>query len=682
MSSPAGTCLAGATSADGVAQASVQAMRRASAALTGLIGQADASYRTVAAATSTAADIGTTTILVSAAVLLVLLFRRGERAQRTALLLSHEQRVLRFSEERFRSLVQHSTDMITVLDRAGVVRYQSPSVERLLGFHGAELLGRSWRSIVHPDDAARAADLLDAAGERRPAPGPIEWRVQRADGGWLHLETAVTDLVDEPSVQGIVLNSRDVSERHELQERLSHQAFHDILTGLPNRAHFMNALQAAMRRGHRRSRPVAVLLLDLDGFKTINDSLGHAAGDELLIGVAERLRAALRMEDMAARLAGDEFVVLIEDPGGGQDVARVAERIAASLRQPFTIMGNSVVTSASIGIVWRTGSSDPEELLRDADVAMYRAKAAGEHGYMLFEPQMHAAAVERLQDESDLRAAVANGDMTLAYQPIIDLASGRTIGMEALLRWRHPRHGDISPSRFIPIAEETGLIHELGWWVLETSCAQLAAWRQLDPSLAELAMSVNLSARQLHDPELPSRIEGLLLRLALPPAALVIEMTEGGFTQPAASVPGTLATIRQLGVRIAIDDFGTGYSTLGRLRELPVDAIKIDRAFVATVEEPDSAAIVHSMVDLARALKLESVAEGVETEGQLDVLRGLGCQQAQGYLLGRPAPAEAAVEMLLQPAGAASTRSAPADGGARGNGAAEARHTRVARRAY
>jgi diguanylate cyclase (GGDEF)-like protein/PAS domain S-box-containing protein len=677
-----GDVLAGATSADGVLQSSVRAMRKASAALAGLIRQADASYQNVAAATSTAADIGTTTILVSAAVLLVLLFRRGERALRAALLLAHEQRVLRFSEERFRSLVQHSTDMITVLDRGGIVRYQSPSVERLLGVPGVELLGRSWRSIVHPDDASRAADVLDAAGERRPAPGPIEWRVQRADGGWLHLETAVTDLVDEPSVQGIVLNSRDVSERRELQERLSHQAFHDVLTGLPNRARFMEALQAAMRRGQRRSTPLAVLLLDLDQFKTINDSLGHAAGDELLIGVAGRLCGALRMEEMAARLAGDEFVVLLEDPGGAQDAARVAERIAASLRQPFTIMGKSVVTSASIGIVWRTEWSDPDELLRDADVAMYRAKAAGQHGYMLFEPQMHAAAVERLQDESDLREAVANGDLTLAYQPIIDLVGGGTTGVEALLRWRHPRHGDISPARFIPIAEETGLIHAIGWWVLETSCAQLAAWRKLKPSLSELKMSVNLSARQLQDPELPGRIADLLLRLALPPSALVLEMTEGAFPQPAASGAGTLAAIRQLGVRIAIDDFGTGYSTLGRLRELPVDAIKIDRSFVADVEQPDSAAIVRSLVDLARAMQLASVAEGVETEGQLDALRGLGCQQAQGYLLGRPAPAETAIEMLLEPANAAVIRSAPAGGGSRGNGAAEARQTRAARRAY
>ena len=629
------------------AKGAVQAMRDASGTLATLIGQADGSYRAVATTTSTAANLGTTTILVSAAVLLVLLFRRAERAHRMALLLSHEQRVLRYSEERFRSLVQHSTDMVTVIDPSGVVRYQSPSAERLLGLPSAELVGRSWSSMLHSDDHARATDMLEASAERLPVPGPIEWRVQRADGGWLHLETAITDLVGEPSVRGIVLNSRDVGERHELQQRLSYQAFHDALTGLPNRAQFMEGVQAALRRGQRRETSVAVLLLDLDRFKTVNDSLGHAAGDELLVGVAGRLRGALRGEDMAARLAGDEFVVLIEDPGGAEDAARVAERIGASLRQPFSIMGKTVFTSASIGIVYRADWAEPEELLRDADVAMYRAKAAGEHGYVLFEPAMHEAAVRRLQDETDLRAAVADGDLSLAYQPILDLDSGLPIGVEALLRWRHPRHGDIPPARFIPIAEETGLIHAIGWWVIETATTQLKAWRALDPRLGALEMSINLSARQLHDPELPGRVGGLLSQLELPPSAVVMEVTEGAFSPPADPGAAALGALRGLGVRIAIDDFGTGYSALGRLRQLPVDIIKIDRSFVAGVEQPDAAAMVHTLIELARALRLGCVAEGVETDGQLRVLRELGCSAAQGYLLGRPAPADQVIGELL-----------------------------------
>jgi diguanylate cyclase (GGDEF)-like protein/PAS domain S-box-containing protein len=631
--------------------ASVRSMRDASAALAALIGQADSSYRQAAEATSTAADIGTTTLLVSAAVLLVLLFRRAERARRTALLLTHEQRVLRYSEERFRALVQHSSDMVTVINLAGVIRYQSSSAEPLLGHRGIDLKGRSWASLLHPDDASRAVDLLEACAEQRPWPGPIEWRIQNAAGGWLALETTVTNLINEPSVQGIVLNSRDVGERQELQSRLAYQAFHDGLTGLPNRAQFLNALQAALRRGHRRGAAVAVLLLDLDQFKNVNDSLGHAAGDKLLVGVAARLRDSLRGEDMAARLAGDEFVVLIEDPDGAEAAARVAARIAASLRQPFAIMGKTVFTSASIGIVYRSETANPEELLRDADVAMYRAKAAGEHGFVLFEPAMHAAAVERLQDETDLRQAVADGDFTLAYQPILEIATGQAVGVEALLRWRHPRHGDISPSRFIPIAEETGLIHAIGWWVIETAATQLHDWRLRDPRLASLQMSVNLSARQLGDPELPDRLADLLTRLDLPPAAFVLEMTEGAFSLPDASGAAMLGTLRRMGVRIAIDDFGTGYSTLGRLRELPVDIIKIDQSFVAGLGQPADSAIVRSLVDLARALDLTSVAEGVETDAQLAILRELGCGAAQGYLLGRPSPAEVAVGMLLPAAG-------------------------------
>jgi len=642
----AGEVMTGARRGPRSANGALQAMRDASGTLAALIGQADGSYGAAANATGTAANLGTTTILVSAAVLLVLLFRRGERAQRTALLLAHEQRVLRYSEERFRSLVQHSTDMVTVIDPSGVVRYQSPSAERLLGVRSVELVGRSWRSMLHPDDAAQATEVLEASAERRPMPGPIEWRVQR-DGGWLHLETAITDLVSEPSVRGIVLNSRDVGERLELQERLSHQAFHDALTGLPNRAQFMESLQAALRRGQRRERSVAVLLLDLDRFKTVNDSLGHAAGDELLVGVAERLRGVLRGEDMAARLAGDEFVVLIEDPGGAEDAARVAERIVASLRQPFSIMGKTVFTSASIGIVYRADWADAEDLLRDADVAMYRAKAAGEHGYVLFEPAMHEAAVQRLQDETDLRAAVANGDLSLAYQPILDLDSGLPIGVEALLRWRHPQHGDIPPARFIPIAEDTGLIHAIGWWVIEEATTQLSAWRALDPRLGTLEMSINLSARQLLDSELPGRVAGLLAQLDLPPSAVIMEMTEGAFSPPADPGAAALGALRGLGVRVAIDDFGTGYSALGRLRELPVDMIKIDRSFVEGVEQPDAAAMVRTLIELARALRLGSVAEGVETDGQLRVLRELGCDAAQGYLLGRPAPPDQIIGELL-----------------------------------
>jgi diguanylate cyclase (GGDEF)-like protein/PAS domain S-box-containing protein len=404
----------------------------------------------------------------------------------------------------------------------------------MLGAAPVELIGRSWRSLFHDDDAPRAAELLEACAAGRAGDEPIKWRLRRADGGWLDLETTVSNLLDEPSVFGIVLNSRDVGERRDLERRLFHQAFHDELTGLPNRARFMEDLRAALARAHRRGSQVAVLLLDLDRFKNVNDSLGHAAGDELLAGVAKRLRAVLRTEDTAARLAGDEFVILVEGVASPQDAARLAERIAASLRRPFSVAGQMVFTSGSIGIVCRGESTEPEELLRDADVAMYRAKSAND-GYALFEPTMHAAAVERLQLETDMREALTSSQFSLVYQPIQELAGGRVIAVEALARWRHPLQGDISPARFIPIADETGMIGALGWWVMETAATQLHDWRQLGSRLAELQMSINLSARQLHDAELPSRLGQLVDRLGLVPSALVLEMTEDAFSGPAAA---------------------------------------------------------------------------------------------------------------------------------------------------
>jgi diguanylate cyclase (GGDEF)-like protein/PAS domain S-box-containing protein len=648
------------------ASGAVRAMRASSLTLAGLIDEADRSYRASAGATSSAADIGTTTTLVSAAILLALLFRRSERARRTAVVLAHEQRVLRYSEERFRALVQRSTDMTTVIDLAGIVRYQSPSGQRMLGQAPVELIGRTWRSLLHDDDAPRATELLEASAAGRAGDESIKWRLRRADGGWLDLETTVSNLLDEPSVQGIVLNSRDIGDRQDLERRLFHQAFHDALTGLPNRARFMEDLRAALARAHRRGHQVAVLLLDLDRFKNVNDSLGHAAGDQLLAGVAERLRASLRTEDTAARLAGDEFVVLVEGVAGPQDAARLAKRIAASLRRPFSIAGQTVFISGSIGIVVRGANAEPEEFLRDADVAMYRAKSANDLGYAVFEPTMHAAAVDRLQLETDLREALTSSQFSLVYQPILELAGGRVIAVEALARWRHPLRGDIPPARFIPIADETGMIAALGWWVMEKAATQLHDWRQLDPRLAQLQMSVNLSARQLHDAQLPSRLAELVDRLGLQPSALILEMTEDAFSGPAAAGARALEALRRIGFRIAIDDFGTGYSTLGRLHHLPVDMVKIDRSFMEELDGTGKPALVRAMVELSHALGLAVVAEGVETETQREALRALGCDAAQGYALGRPAEASAILAELLAAAGTLPT------GGGRGSASSAA----------
>ena len=613
-------------------------VRRTSEVLAAMIGDVDAAYRSSVTATTTAANVGTTTTLVSSAVLLALLFRRSERSRRTAAVLAHEQRILRESEERFRALVQRSSDMTTVIDPVGRVRYQSPSVERILGRGVGDVTGANWRGLIHPDDTARMGELLDAVADGSEPTETIEWRVRHADGRWLELETTVTNLLDEPNVAGIVLNSRDVTDRSDLQRRLYHQAFHDTLTGLPNRARFMEHLSDALARAHRRGTQVAILLLDLDLFKTVNDSLGHAAGDELLIGVAERIRAALRSQDMAARLAGDEFAVCVEDVAGPADAARVAERIAEALRRPFTVHGRQVFTAASVGIVCASESAVAEDLLRDADVAMYRAKVAGERGYAVFEPSMHTAAVERLQSELDLREAIGTADMALAYQPVCRLDDGEVVAVEALARWHHPRLGDVAPGRFIPLAEEAGLIGQLGWWVLETAVAQLRDWRS-SAARRDLVMNVNLSVRQLHDPELVGRLTALLARMHVPTSALVLELTEGAFRSPDGTAVDVLAQLRGHGIRIAIDDFGTGYSTLGRLQSLPVDMVKIDRSFVAQLGVLGDPAVVRAMVDLSHALRLITVAEGVETEAQRSQLRDLGCDQAQGYLLGAPVSA-------------------------------------------
>ncbi|MGH2455202.1 MAG: putative bifunctional diguanylate cyclase/phosphodiesterase [Candidatus Limnocylindria bacterium] len=621
------------------------AVRDAEAALAGRAAAVAGTYLATARATSTAADLGTTTTLVSSAVLLALLFRRSERANRIAAILAHERRVIQRSERRFRALVQRSSDMTTVLDAGGTVRYQSPSGERLLGVPASQVMGRSWADLLHPDDGPAAVGLLETARQGTSRAEAIQWRIRRGDGSWLEVETFATNLLEEDTVRGVVLNSRDVTERSELQRRLFHQAYHDPLTGLPNLASFREALREAVARSRRRGAPVAVLLLDLDLFKHVNDSMGHAAGDELLIGVAERLQASLRDGDVAARLAGDEFAVVLEDAGGPEDAARLAERVADALRRPFQIHGQQVFTAASIGIVCRAEDVDAEQLLRDADVAMYRAKMDGQRRYAVFEPAMHAAAVERLQLETDLRAALGTEQLAVAYQPIFRLADGLPVAVEALARWRHPTLGQVPPTRFIPIAEETGLIGEVGWWVVDTAARQLAAWRAADDRLGDLVMSVNISARQLMDPDLPPRLAALVEELGLPPAALMLELTEGAAAAQAAGIP-ELAALRAVGLRLAIDDFGTGQSTLARLRQLPVDTVKIDRSFVQELEDGANVSLLRAMVELSRSLNLATVAEGVETDTQRRLLLEIGCDAAQGYLLARPSEPQSAAAMI------------------------------------
>ncbi len=668
------------------------------------------------------------------------------------------------SEKRFRSLVQHAADVITVVGVDGSIAYDSPAIEPILGYAPGERRGVPARDFVHEDDwevLAAALESLDGDPDQAVS---VEARHRHARGDYRLLAVVLRDLRTDPAVAGVIANFRDVTderqaeaalrdreasfrllfaanprpmwvydlatlrflevntaaichygytreeflargvsdirpaseipallqhigelrddmqrsgawrhclkdgriidveitshrlefagrdavlvdindvtERNQLEEQLRHQAFHDPLTGLANRPLFTDRLEHALRLQHAEGSSVALLLLDLDRFKIVNDSLGHAVGDLLLVAVAARLRGLLRAGDTAARFGGDEFVVLIEDVPDAADAIAVAEAIIEALGAPFMLAGTEVVVHASVGIVLhRSGETSAGELHRSADAAMYAAKRGGGAGWRMFEPEMHAAALERLEVEAELRRALERGQLELHYQPVVALQTGALQGVEALIRWRHPEHGIIAPAVFIPIAEESGFIVEIGRWVLEQACEQLREW-QLTLS-APLEMSVNLSARQLSDAGLVPTIASMIERFEIAPGSLVLEITESILMADTAAAVDRLHALKGLGVRLAIDDFGTGYSSLSYLRTFPVDVLKIDRSFIEGVTvDVEGACFVQAIVRLGQVLHLQTVAEGVETSAQAERLRELGCDLAQGYYLGRPVQPE------------------------------------------
>lgn len=458
---------------------------------------------------------------------------------------------------------------------------------------------------------------------------------------------------DEGSKLGAVVAMHDVTERRALQDRLAHQALHDALTGLPNRALFADRLGHALTRVERGESGVAVLFMDLDNLKVVNDSLGHTAGDQLLIALAGRLRGCLRPVDTVARLGGDEFTILLEDVVDTEAPTQLAERIAELLREPFVLSGRDVYVSASIGIaVSVPAKTHPDDLLRRADVAMYKAKDAGKAQHKLFDDEMDEEALSRLAGESDLRRAIDQGELRLHYQPKIPLTSQRgPIGMEALVRWQHPQRGLIAPGEFLPLAEETGLIMDVGRWVLQEACRQGGRWRESSIHGEPLTVCVNLSARQFLGGQLVREVEEALRGADLPPERLMVEITESVMMQDVESAAATLRTLRSQGIEVAIDDFGVGYSSLSYLHNFPVDCLKIDRSFVATLESATrTRSLVQGIISLGHALGLTVVAEGVETLEQLTILRTMGCDKAQGYLFARPLPAdEAAVAVADMP---------------------------------
>ncbi|MGA9162430.1 MAG: EAL domain-containing protein [Actinomycetota bacterium] len=560
--------------------------------------------------------------------------------------------LIRQSEARFSSLVQNSSDVVMVVEADSTIRYISPSVERVLGHEAGELEGTKLTVMIHPEDRTGVLQFLISGGrEGDTHPGLTEFRIKHRDDFWLHVETLRTNLLHDENVKGIVLNTRDVSERKAFEEQLAHQAFHDAVTGLANRALFKDRVEHMIERQARDHLPVSILFMDLDDFKTINDSLGHAAGDRLLSEVGERLKNSLRQADTAARLGGDEFAILLEDGGDGVDAAEVAARILSSLEGPFHLEGKEVFVRASIGIATadaRTGGPEgAEELLRNADVAMYMAKEAGKGRYQVFEPAMHDTALQRLELKADLQRAVDNAEFVVHYQPVIELSTGRIEGLEALVRWQHPARGLIAPLDFIPLAEETGLIVALGRWVLQEACTQARRLQQryvMDPPLH---MAVNLSARQLQRLEIVGEIAETLMQTQLEPSSLVLEITESVMMQDMDLSIQRLAELKELGVRLAVDDFGTGYSSLNYIRRFPVDILKVDKSFVDGVNEGgEESALTAAIIELAGILRLRPVAEGIERADQLEKLLALRCDLGQGFYFAKPLPLARVHELL------------------------------------
>ena len=545
---------------------------------------------------------------------------------------------------KFELMVQHSSDVVTLLQADRRIVYQSPAVEVVLGRTADSLLGHHLGEIVHPDDLVPAqSKLMEVASGGIGTTTTLECRVAHADGHWRTVDAVITNLLDASEVGAIVVNSRDVTERRALEAELNRQAFHDTLTGLANRALFLDRVSHALERCERDTEPIAVLFLDLDDFKTVNDSLGHPAGDQLLVEVSQRLKAATRPSDTVARFGGDEFAILLESGAMPDTAQAVSRRIADALSPTFHVGGTDLLVRASIGITFgRHPQETPDDLLRDADLAMYLAKRNGKGRFEMYRPDMREDAVRFLETAADLRRGIEGGELEVFYQPIVNAHTSSTVGVEALVRWRHPDRGIVAPEEFIPVAEATGLIVPLGKQVLQAAAQQGQAWRSSEAVAPDFYVSVNLSARQLQDPNVVDDVKATLITTGLRPQALVLEVTESTLIENIGVAAERLRGLSKLGVRLAVDDFGTGYSSLSYLADLPVNVVKIDKSFVDRLtHDPQGAAMVRTVIDLARALGLTCIAEGVEHHSQLRALDLLGCDNVQGFLFSRPLPGPA-----------------------------------------
>jgi diguanylate cyclase (GGDEF)-like protein/PAS domain S-box-containing protein len=562
------------------------------------------------------------------------------------------EKALRESEERYALAARGANDGLWDWEVQTGAAYFSGRWKSILGYAEGEVTDNieAWLSRVHSEDHERVQAELDAHFQGESEQFENEHRVRHKDGSyrWVLMRgLAIRDAGGHP--QRMAGSLTDISSRKTVEEQLARDALYDPLTGLPNRAFFTNLLQRSVRRVRRRDEyKFALLFMDLDRFKLVNDSLGHETGDELLIGVAERLERCLRPGDVVARLAGDEFCILVDAIADARDAFHVAERVQQELKAPFILAGHRIFASASIGIASSDDyTGDPENLLRDADTAMYRAKARGRSRVEVFDKAMHARAMRVLELESDLRAALENGEFRLVYLPVVSLASSEIIGLEALIRWEHPERGLVPPAEFVPAAEETGVIMPLGLWVLEQACMQMADWERRFPQHGHLTVSVNLSAKQLQQADLVEQVAAVLEKSGIAPQRLKLEVTETVLMDDPDYSTSIVQRLNDLGIQVQIDDFGTGYSSLSYLNRLHIDTLKIDRSFINSLGETgERSVVVQAIIRLARELGINVIAEGVETSEQLDSLRSLECEHGQGFLFSQPVSAEG-VSLLL-----------------------------------
>jgi diguanylate cyclase (GGDEF)-like protein/PAS domain S-box-containing protein len=568
------------------------------------------------------------------------------------------------SEARFSTLVANATDLITVLRADNTIAYQSPSIERVLGYTADEVIGRSFESLLHPEEQGRLLRRLSDGAGATGRPEVIECLLQTKEGELRYFEILHSDLLDDDAVQGIVLNGRDVSERKEFEEQLAHQAFHDSVTHLANRALFNERVRHAVARSLREGIGMAVVFVDLDDFKTVNDSLGHAAGDRVLLEVAQRISASIRAADTAARFGGDEFAVLLEDVSDIQSAAETAERILEALARPLQLDHNDIVIRASLGIsVTEPGTAtDADELIRNADAAMYIAKGEGKGGYRIFEPAMHEQVLARLELRADLQRALERDEFELHYQPLVRLQDGAVTGVEALLRWNHPTRGLIPPFDFIPFAEESGLIVPIGRWVLREGCRQAKLFREQTTAEVKPAIGINLSVKQLFQSDIVADVRQALDDAGLEAAALTLEITESVMMTDIETAVKRLTELRDLGIRLAMDDFGTGYSSLSYLSRFPLDILKMDRSLLAAGASPVTSGLASAVLGLGETFDLEVVAEGIEYPEQSATLRDLGCETGQGFYFARPMQPQALLSYLDERAGETDGVAVPAAG--------------------